>query len=324
MSQDIFVLIEHLRGQVAEVSYVMLAAGRSMAVDLSSRVIAILIGHNVEGLADNLAADQVWTMDHPDLADFNSDLYRQALKAILQDHPAALVLFGDTSMGTEIAGPLSVQMNFPLVSACHSLSVENEAIKFISQVCGGKLMVEGEIPAKTTFVTMMPGGYRPEDGQSGQPPTITQLEAPDFKPSRVTLKQYIEPDTSDVDISKEALLIAVGRGIQNEDNLQLAQELADALGATLCSSRPVVDQGWLPTSRLVGKSGHRVGPKVYLALGISGAPEHTEAITGSEMIIAINTDPDAPIFEIAQYGAEIDLLDLLPVLTERLRAVKVY
>jgi electron transfer flavoprotein alpha subunit len=324
MSQDIFVLIEHLRGEVSEISYIMLAAGRSLAGDLSSRVIAVLIGNKIEGLAANLAADQVWTMNHPDLADFNSDLYRQALRAILQEHPAGLVLFGDTSMGTEIAGPLSVQMNFPLVSACHSLSVQDGTVKFTCQVCGGKLMVEGKIPATTTFVTMMPGGYRPEDGQSEQPVTITQLEAPDFKAPRMILKQYIEPDTSDVDISKEELLVAVGRGIQNEDNLQLARDLADALGAVLCSSRPVVDQGWLPTSRLVGKSGHRVGPKVYLALGISGAPEHAEAITGSETIIAINTDPDAPIFEIAQYGAEIDLLDLLPVLTEKLRAIKVY
>jgi electron transfer flavoprotein alpha subunit len=184
-------------------------------------------------------------------------------------------------------------------------------------------MVEGELPATTVFITMMPGGYRPEEGHSDQSPAITRIQAPDFTQPRLTLKQYIEPDISDVDISKEELLVAVGRGIQNEDNLQLAQELADALGAVMCSSRPVVDQGWLPASRLVGKSGRRVKPKLYLALGISGAPEHVEAITGSEAIVAINTDPDAPIFEIAQYGAEIDLFDLLPVLTEKLRVVKV-
>ena len=284
-------------------------------------MIAILIGHEVEGLAGNLAADQVWTIDQPDLADFNSDLYRQALKAILQDHPARLVLFGDTSMGTEIAGPLSVQMNVPLISACHNLSVKDGALKFTSQVCGGKLMVEGEIPTTTTFVTMMPGGYRPEDGHSDGPPAITRLEAPAFKPARLALQQYIEPDTSDVDISKEELLVAVGRGIQNEDNLQLAQELADALGAVLCS-RPVVDQGWLPTSRLVGKSGRHVKPKIYLAIGISGAPEHIEAIGDSEIIIAVNTDPDAPIFNMATYGANVDLFDLVPILTEKLQHIR--
>jgi electron transfer flavoprotein alpha subunit len=118
-----------------------------------------------------------------------------------------------------------------------------------------------------------------------------------------------------VDISKEAVLISVGRGIQNQDAIEMAQELARALGGVVSASRPVVDQGWLPTSRLVGKSGKRVKPKVYLALGISGAPEHVEAITDAEIIIAVNTDPAAPIFGVAQYGAEVDLFDLVPALT---------
>jgi electron transfer flavoprotein alpha subunit len=139
---------------------------------------------------------------------------------------------------------------------------------------------------------------------------------------RVTLAQYIEPEAGDVDISKEPILISVGRGIQNEDNIELAEELATALGGVVCSSRPVVDQGWLPTSRMVGKSGQSVKPKLYVAMGISGAPEHVEAITDSEMIIAINTDPNAPIFDIAQYGAEVDMTDLMEVLTELVEDAK--
>jgi electron transfer flavoprotein alpha subunit len=183
-------------------------------------------------------------------------------------------------------------------------------------------MVEGHLPAPTVFVTMAPGGYRPDEGRSDRPPAISQLVAPEFKQPRLLLKQYIEPDIGDVDISKENILVAVGRGIQNEDNLQLAQELADAIGAVVCSSRPVVDQGWLPASRLVGKSGRRVKPKLYLALGISGAPEHVEAIGDAEAIIAINTDPNAPIFNLATYGAVVDLFDLVPVLTEKLGQVR--
>jgi electron transfer flavoprotein alpha subunit len=139
---------------------------------------------------------------------------------------------------------------------------------------------------------------------------------------RVTLKQYIEPEVGDVDISTEPILIAVGRGIQQEANLELAEELANALGGTICASRPVVDQGWLPISRLVGKSGKSVKPKVFLAIGISGAPEHVEAVTGSETIIAINTDPAAPIFDIAKYGANVDLFELVPALTEQLQQAK--
>ena len=139
---------------------------------------------------------------------------------------------------------------------------------------------------------------------------------------RIALRQYIEPAVTDVDIAKEPILVAVGRGIQNQDNLSLAEELAEALGGVVCASRPVVDQGWLPPTRLVGKSGKRVRPKLYLALGISGAPEHVQAITDSEVIVAVNIDPAAPIFDVAQYGAIVDLFDLLPVLTEKIRQAR--
>ncbi|MGC8880154.1 MAG: electron transfer flavoprotein subunit alpha/FixB family protein, partial [Anaerolineae bacterium] len=134
--------------------------------------------------------------------------------------------------------------------------------------------------------------------------------------------QYIEPESGDVDISKEAVLVSVGRGIQNADNIEMVQELAAALGGVVSASRPVVDQGWLPTTRLVGKSGKRVKPRLYLALGISGAPEHAEAITDSQTIIAVNTDASAPIFDIARYGTTLDLFDLVPALTEKVRQAK--
>jgi electron transfer flavoprotein alpha subunit len=139
---------------------------------------------------------------------------------------------------------------------------------------------------------------------------------------RVKVKEYVEPAMGDVDIAKEPILVAVGRGVQNKDNLESAEELAKALGGVVCASRPVIDQGWLPLTRLVGKSGKRVKAKLYLALGISGAPEHVEAVTDSEMIIAINTDPAAPIFDIAKYGATVDMLDLAPVLTEKVQEAK--
>ena len=147
---------------------------------------------------------------------------------------------------------------------------------------------------------------------------MTSVEAPALDGLRVTLAQYVEPEAGDVDISKAPILISVGRGVQTEDNIELVEELAEALGGAVCSSRPVVDQGWLPTSRMVGKSGQTVKPKLYLAMGISGAPEHVEAITDSELIVAINTDPAAPIFDVAQYGAEVDMLDLLETLIEQI------
>ena len=180
-------------------------------------------------------------------------------------------------------------------------------------------MAEGDLPTPTALVTMVPGGYKAEQGQGGKTPIVTTLPAPALDGLRTVLKQYIEPDTSDVDITKEKTLVSVGRGIQTKDNIDLANELAAALGCAVCASRPVVDQGWMPTTRLVGRSGKRVKPKVYLALGISGAPEHVEGMGESDVIIAINTDPNAPIFNISKYGTTLDMFELLPVLTDKVK-----
>ncbi|HIC89879.1 MAG TPA: electron transfer flavoprotein subunit alpha/FixB family protein [Anaerolineae bacterium] len=322
MNQDIHVLIEHLRGQVADISYVMLAAARVLAQGTGGSVTAVLLGHNAQGLAADLAADRVLYVDHPALAEFTSDAYLKALAGLVQEHAPRAMLFGDTSIGAEVAGMLSARLGFPLVSHCRSVRVDDGALKFVSQICGGKIMAEGDLPGPTALVTVVPGGFKPEEGQSTQPPEVTPVAAPALEELHVALTEYIEPEAGDVDISKEPILVAVGRGIQNQDNIGLAEKLAEALGGVVCSSRPLVDQGWMPSTRLVGKSGKKVKPKVYLAMGISGAPEHVEGIADSDVIIAINTDPSAPIFDIAQYGAEADVLDLLPVLTERVQQAK--
>jgi electron transfer flavoprotein alpha subunit len=319
MNQDIYVVIEHLRGQVADISYVMLAAANGLAQVTGGDVVGVLLGHNAQDLANSLAAKRVLYVDHPTLADFTSDAYQKVLAGLIGDNEPRAVLFGHTSMGMDVASGLSARLGLPLVSSCRSFGPDG---KFISQICGGKIMAEGDLPDTTTLVTMIPGGYKPEEGQSAQPPEVTPVTAPALEELRVTLKQYVEPEAGDVDISREPILISVGRGIQNQDNIELAEELAEVLGGVVCASRPVVDQGWLPTTRLVGKSGQTVKPQLYLALGISGAPEHAEAITNSEMIVAINTDPAAPIFDIAKYGAEVDLLDLVEVLTEQVRQAK--
>jgi electron transfer flavoprotein alpha subunit len=139
----------------------------------------------------------------------------------------------------------------------------------------------------------------------------------------VRFQDWVLPEAGDVDITQQNVLVAVGRGIQQEDNIELAEELAQALDGAVCASRPVVDQGWLPATRQVGKSGMTVKPKLYLALGISGAPEHLEGMQGADLIIAVNTDPKAPIFDAAHYGTQIDALDLLPALVEAVNAKKV-
>lgn len=322
MSQDIFVVIEHLQGRVMDISYVMLAAARELAQGTGGSVVAVLLGHEAQEMASDLAADSVLYVEHAALSEFTSDAYQGALAELIKDKAPRVVLLGHTSVGMDVASGLSARLELPLVSQCQSLRADDGALKFVSQICGGRIMADGDLPEPTALVTVVPGGFKPEEGQSATPPKVTQEVLPSLEKLRVRLKEYIEPEAGDVDISKEPLLIAVGRGIQREDNIELAEELAEALGGVVCASRPVVDQGWLPTTRMVGKSGKAVKPTVYLALGISGAPEHAEGMIGSETIIAINTDPAAPIFDMAKYGAEVDVLDLIPALTEQVRQAK--
>jgi electron transfer flavoprotein alpha subunit len=319
MSQEIFVVIEQLQGKVLDVSYVMLAAARQLSRNSGGGVTAILLGHNSQGLAGTLAADKVLYLDHPALGEFTSDAYHAVLVGLIKEQVPRAVLFGHSSIGMDIASGLSANLGLPMVSSCRAFSDDG---KYISQICGGKIMAEGTLPASTVLITMVPGGYKAEQGQSSQAPVLASFPVSEINGMRVTLKQYIEPDTSDVDITKEKMLVSVGRGIQNKDNIEIANELAAALGCAVSSSRPVVDQGWIPTTRLVGKSGKHVKPKIYLALGISGAPEHVEGMGDSEVIIAVNTDPNAPIFNIAKYGTTTDLFDLVPALTEKVKQAK--
>jgi len=316
MNQDIFVVIEHIRGQVSDISYVMLAAAHDLAKETGGEVVGVLFGYNAKDLANNLAADKVLYVDHPALEEFTSDSYKKALKGVLTERQPRAVIFGSTTIGTDVAGLIAANLGYPVVSSCLKI-IDG---KVISQICGGKIMAESELAEATTIITMIPGGYKPEQGQSDRPPEINPIQI-SLEDLAVSLIQYIEPEASDVDITTEEILISVGRGIQNENNIELAQELARLLGGELCASRPIVDQGWLPISRLVGKSGQHVKPKLYLALGISGAPEHVEGITDAAMVIAVNLDPNAPIFDIAKYGAVVDMFDLIDYLIEAVEQV---
>ncbi len=318
MNQDIYVIIEHLQGQVADISYIMLAAARDLAQETSGQVVGVLLGSSAQDLAKSLSADSILYTDHPALAEFTSDAYQKTVASLIGENEPRAVLFGNTSIGADIASVLSARLSLPIVSSC--IKIANG--KLISQICGGKIMAESELAETTTLITMIPGGYKAEQGQSEAAPNVISFDPPALEDLRVSLKKYIEPETGDVDISKESILISVGRGIQTEDNIELAEELAEFLGGMVCSSRPIVDQGWLPTSRMVGKSGQTVKPKLYLALGISGAPEHVEGMADSEMIVAINMDPNAPIFDIATYGVEFDFFDLIDPLLEQTEAAK--
>ncbi len=319
MSQDIFVVIEHIQGEVSDISYIMTAAAKELAKHQGCSTVGVLLGSGIGHLKDNLALDRVIHCDHAALENFSSDAWKRTLVAIFGEHSPRAVLFGNTTIGADLCSSISAHLGFPIISSCIRISDHG----FItSQICGGKIMTDSQLAEKPTIISMIPGGYKPEEGQGGPPGEVIEFSAPDLGDLAVSLVQFIEPDSSDVDISQEKVLVAIGRGIQTEDNIELAEELAGLLNGTVCASRPVIDQGWLPTSRLVGKSGKSVKPDLYLSLGISGATEHLEGITGSKTIIAINSDPDAPIFDIAKYGIEADLFDLIDPLLEHLAAAK--
>jgi electron transfer flavoprotein alpha subunit len=296
------------------------AKGREVAQATEAKLAVVLLGSEVKGLVGELAAaDVVYIADRAEFREFTPEAYCAGLEAALKDASPRLLLMGSTSVGLDLLSLLSARTGNPCIDNCMKLEVRDGRLLATSQIYGGKLFAEVAVPDATTLIAVVPGSFpKPETAPAGRPEV---REIPGVPPSepRMKFRRLIEPPPGDVDITKVPVLVAVGRGIQNADNLGMAEELAEALGGAVCASRPVIDQGWLPLTRQVGKSGMTVKPKLYLALGISGAPEHLEGMKQSDLIVAVNTDCKAPIFGAAHYGAVADALDLLPLLTEEVR-----
>ncbi len=308
MSQ-IYVIIEHLNGKIDDISFEMLGKASSMG-----EVTAVLLGDGVEGMTSKLgAANKVLVCQDSALAHFNPQAYCKALSNIFSNQPDGIILAGNTSLGMEYGPGLSVSLNKPLVAYVKELSGDSVT----SSLYGGKMDVVSSV-GDSYIALVLAGSFPAEEGQKDGSPAVETVDAGDLSGLTVKFKELIEPESGDVDITQSDIIVSVGRGIQSEDNLEIVQELADKLGAVLASSRPIVDNKWLPKSRQVGKSGLKVKPKIYIAVGISGAPEHIEGMKDSDTIIAINTDENAPIFDYADYGTTEDLFDVVPSMTEQL------
>lgn len=318
MSHDVFILAEHLKGQVADITFEMTGQAKQLAAAWEGQAIAVLLGYGVKALAESIGVDSVIYVDDPALAEFNPEAYSRVLTALIQERAPRVVMLGNTSMGMDLAAGLSVTTKRPLIAYANSLTVEAGMLTATSQIYGGKIQAEAVPEGEACIVSCLAGAFPAEAGKGTA--LVEQISSPvplaDLKMKFIKL---IEPEGGDVDITQQPVLVSLGRGIGGSENIELAQELAEALGCAVSASRPITDAGWLPKTRQVGKSGLTVKPKVYLALGISGAPEHLEGMRGAELIIAVNTDPKAPIFDVAHYGATCDILDLLPALTEKVR-----
>jgi electron transfer flavoprotein alpha subunit len=257
-------------------------------------------------------------MDDPQLAAYSPEPFLAAVQEVLAAEQPRAVLVGSTSIGWDLAPLLSARLNVPLVTGCKGMQAAGDKLVVTSSFCGGKMVAEVEVAKSPAVLMVLTGSFRPT-GEAGRAQIESRKPAAPLASDAVRFEELILPEAGDVDITQQAVLVAVGRGIQQKENLEVVEELAQALGGAVCASRPVVDQGWLPATRQVGKSGMTVKPKCFLALGISGAPEHVEGMKDSDLIIAVNTDPRAPIFEVAQYGVVADLLEIAPALTEAVK-----
>lgn len=315
---NVLVLAGRVGKDVTEATFELIGKARELADAWGGQVEVALFGTADPATALG-SADTVVSIDHPALSDYVPEAYEIALRHVLEQRSPRLLLLANDTMGLDLGSAISVLWDAPQAAYVVGLEADGDLPVATCQILGGKILAEVEMPGERGICTVVSGAFPAAAGQSGDSAELVALDPPAALDSaRMSLQQLIEPQGGDVDITAADLLVSVGRGIGSKDDLDTVQELADALGAPLSASRPVIDSGWMPKSRQVGKSGLKVKPKAYLSFGISGAPEHLEGMRDAELIIACNTDAAAPIFDVAHYGTTVDLFDLVPALVEKL------
>ena len=320
MTNNVMVLAEHTDGHVSEGTKELIVKARELASALGGLTEVALLGP-VELASELSAADVVVSVEHPALNEYLPEAYEKVLEHLLVERSPRVLVLSHATVGLDLAPALSVRWMAPLASYVTALAVEDGLVIATAQILGGKVLAEVELPGDRAIVTV-PGGAFPlaaGPGDDNKPEVVPVAPPPGLDSLRMSLQAILETAAGDVDIASAEMLVSVGRGIESQDNLEIVLELADALGVPLSASRPVVDAGWLPKTRQVGQSGVKVRPRAYLAFGISGAPEHIEGMRNAELIIACNTDPEAPIFGVAHYGTTLDLFDLVPKLVDKVR-----
>jgi electron transfer flavoprotein alpha subunit len=328
MAEKILVFAEHQAGKVTRPTWEAMAAGQQLAQDLKGSVSAVLLGHDLAPLASQLAAldlQEVLCVESPLLADYTADGYAQALREVVQQQNPRLVVFSHTYMVRDFAPKLATSVRRALVSDCLSYRCEGEKLIFVRQVFQGKFAADVEFAGEPPhFVSFQAAAFREDNARRGTAPTRITPVATNLQADAIRTRpgERFREAKQAVDLSQAEMIVAVGRGIKAPENIELAKKLAEALGAEVGASRPICDSGWLPMDRQVGSSGQTVAPKLYIALGISGAIQHMVGMKGSHTVVAINKDKEAPIFEVATYGIVGDLFQIVPPLTEEIKKLK--
>ncbi len=311
---DILVVLEENHGSLHRLSKEAIAG----AQELGGEVVALAIGQHANEIADELSSfdlTDVITVDHEMVATYNADGYSEVIKKIIEAESPKIIVAGHTYQTRDFMPRVSAGLHIPFIPDVVSLSDSG----FVKQVLNAKLNATASSNSDQVILSFQSAAFSEENIRSGSCSSRSFDINLDSTIVRSKSEEPFQEASGDVDLESAELLVSVGRGIEKEENVHLAFELAEALGAEVSASRPVVDSGWLDSFRQVGSSGSNVAPKLYFSLGISGAIQHVVGMKGAKVILAINKDKDAPIFEIADYAVVGDVLEIVPKLTEALK-----
>ena len=336
--KDVYVFAQQVDNQISGIAYELLGKAKDLAQPLNAKVVAVLIGSDVKGLADSLAeygADKVIVVDDPELKEYRTEPYAHALSSVINEFKPEIVLVGATAIGRDLGPTVSARVATGLTADCTVLEIGDFPINPIpgkEQLKNQLLMTRPAFGGNTIatiacpdnrpqMATVRPGVMQKIDPIKGAKAEVVEYN-PGFTPNNkyVTIKEVVKAVSDIKDIMDAKILVSGGRGVGSPENFKLLEDLADAIGGQVSCSRAVVDSGWKPKELQVGQTGKTVRPQLYFAIGISGAIQHVAGMEESDIIVAINKDEDAPIFDVADYGVVGDLNKILPKLTEEIKA----
>ena len=338
--KGVFVYAQQVDNEISSIALELLGKANELAKDLNTDVTAVLIGSGVAGLVDTLAeygADKVIVVDDPELKDYRTEPYTHALASVINEYKPDIMLVGATAIGRDLGPRVSARVKTGLTADCTVLEIGNFPINAVpgkeDQQKHNQLLMTRPAFGGNTIATIACPDNRPQMAtvrpgvmQKIGPKAGAKAEVINYNPGFTPNNKYVEildvvkSVTDTVDIMDAKILVSGGRGVGSKENFKLLEDLAEVIGGTVSCSRAVVENEWLPVDRQVGQPGKTVRPNVYFAIGISGAIQHTAGMEESDIIIAINKDPDAPIFDVADYGIVGDLNKIVPLLTEQLKA----
>ena len=338
--KGVFIYAQQVDGEISPIAFELLGKAKDLAADLDTDVTAVLLGSKIKGLADQLAeygADRVIVVDDPVLEVYRTEPYAQALTAVINEYKPEIMLVGATAIGRDLGPRVSARVGTGLTADCTKLEIgdfplnplpgkeqKHNQLLMTRPAFGGNTIATIACPDnRPQMATVRPGVMQKIDPVKGAKAEVVEFN-PELKENNcyVEILDLVKEVAEVADIQQAKILVSGGRGVGSKENFKILQDLADALGGTVSCSRAVVDNGWMPKDLQVGQTGKTVRPNVYFAIGISGAIQHTAGMEESDIIIAINKDESAPIFDVADYGIVGDLNKIVPLITEAVKARK--